>query len=388
MNSERERNVIFVLGYSDDLSEAIQNNILKKYDIFNGYSVGYYNSLHETIKFIFSTESNILLYATYMPLKEIKIIRDILNSENIMGNNFVIYNYVDDLIDCSTVGKNNYYDKYNPIDYCDEYIEENIATGFFKIYNNHVSKVKRLCDIFACNLIEKVKKHDSDKIIDDEILKAYAIYYPELKKIPYYEEDNITRNKEYLEYEEKYMAKSMSNHCTYQDHHYYDWKNMNNPTLMDMIEAIYDVYTAITIGSPDEELDLERFVKIIKSKGILDNIEEKVINTIIKTNTGDKIIFKEKDYLKTKLNSGKYTKLTKKDALEYIKNRNEIYYNNIINHFKVFDTMTLKEDGYFYRIYRKFATINVYINKENENDIIITQERIEEGYSPKIIKLR
>ena len=167
-----------------------------------------------------------------------------------------------------------YFNKYNPSSYADVYYEENISTGFFKIYNDHVSKVKELCNNASESMFYKSRMHDSDKILNEDILKSYAIYYPELKKIPYFKEDGITRNKEYEDYEDTYMLKSMSDHCARQFHHYYDWKNMHNEDLIDMIEAIFDVYTAITLSlKENERLDLERFVEIIKSKGILDNIE-------------------------------------------------------------------------------------------------------------------
>lgn len=383
-----ERNVILVLGYSDDLAQNIEENILKTYDISNNYSIGYHNSLYETIKFIFTTDSNVLLYSKYIPLDTIKMIQEILYSEN-LSNDLIIYNYIDDLVDCSLTGKNNYYDKYNPIDYCDIYYEENISTGFFKIYNDHVSKVKRLCDRFSYELSSNAKYHDSDKIMKDDILKAYAIYYPELKKIPYFEEDGVTRNKEYLDYEEKYMEEPMSKHCMYENHHYYDWKNSHDATLMDMIEAIFDVYTAITLSS-NESLDLKRFTEIIKSKGIIDNIEEKIINTILDIELEeDDVYISKNQYLKEKLNSDKYRKLERKDALDYIKNRNKVFYNQIMTDNNYSNIQYLKEDGYFYRINRDYATINIYINKENENDVVITKESIVFGNDPyiKILKL-
>lgn len=377
----KERKIILVLGYTDDLSECIEKDIAKNYDTSNGYSIGYYNSLHETIKFIFSTDSNILLYANYISLDIIDMINTIKASESYF-NELIIYNYIDDLVDCSLNGKVNYYNKYNPKDYCDVYYEKNISTGFFKIYNDHVSKVKLLCNYFANSLNYNAYTHDSDKILEDDILKAYAIYYPELKKIPYFEEDGITRNKEYLDYEEKYMNAPMSKHCMYQDHHYYDWKNTHDADLMDMIEAIFDIYTAITLSrdTKEEPLNLENFVDIIKSKGILDNIEEKVINTMLKLKPdGDFIFFDRSSHLKDKLNSGKYRKLECKEALDYIKNRNKVFYNEIIEsgNRSEFDYLS-KEDGYFHRNtnpYRsKYATINIYINKENDNDTIITKE--------------
>ena len=372
-----KRNIILVLGYTDEMSNHISEKILKTYDIYDDYSIGYYNSLHETIKFIFTIPSNVILYCQYMPLTELKMIFNIAKDEN-YENKIIVYNFIDDLLDSSYSGRLMYFNKYNPSSYADVYYEENISTGFFKIYNDHVSKVKELCNNASESMFYKSRMHDSDKILNEDILKSYAIYYPELKKIPYFKEDGITRNKEYEDYEDTYMLKSMSDHCARQFHHYYDWKNMHNEDLIDMIEAIFDVYTAITLSlKENERLDLERFVEIIKSKGILDNIEDKVIRTIQNTISDKdkkyKVSFNEEEYLNKKLLSGRYKEYKAKDALNYIKERNEKYYEILLE--ETYDSKTLQSNGYFYdNITKKEVSyIDLYVNKENDNNIILAE---------------
>ena len=44
-----KRNIILVLGYTDEMSNHISEKILKTYDIYDDYSIGYYTDDIETL---------------------------------------------------------------------------------------------------------------------------------------------------------------------------------------------------------------------------------------------------------------------------------------------------------------------------------------------------
>ena len=206
----------------------------------------------------------------------------------------------------------------------DKYQCINLTTGFPAIYYNHVSKVKKI----MFNILNSYKYlHDADKMNDKSIFEAYNKYYVDLKKIPYNDE-NGNRNQEYLDYEEKYLCEAMSKHCANQTHHYYDWKNINHSNLLDMIEAIVDIYVSVTeYLEKDKKLNLINFCKTLNLKQVFEFIHEKIIYTILDFFDDD---VPKQDFGRMTFGF-EYKEYDDIKGLEYIKSKNENFYNILLD---------------------------------------------------------
>lgn len=200
-----------------------------------------------------------------------------------------------------------------------------LTEGFSKIYSDHIIKVKKL--MFDILNSYDYDRHDSDKMIDDSIFKSYNEHYVELKKIPYLDESG-NRNQAYIDFEDKYLHGAMTTHCANELHHFYDWKNLSNPTLLTMLEAIVDVYASITAYQKEgEDFDIADFCNILSRKHITDNLNEKIMDTVAEFK--DNISKKKVD--RRVPDSSIKKCLEKEEGLYYIKNKNDVFYKLLLS---------------------------------------------------------
>lgn len=257
----------------------------------------------------------------------------------------------------------------------DKYQCINNTKGFRKIYYNHISEVKRI--MYTLLHSYYYDGHDSDKMCNKMIFDSYNKYYEELKKIPYLDE-NGNRNQEYIDFEDKYMCEAMTAHCANEDHHYYDWKNIHKSDLIDMIEAIVDIYVAKSQSlKDDEEINLNKFTEMLESRGVTKMLDEKIAHTLLYS---DIDLCTIRRYNGCLMNGLKYNIYYEKDALNYIKEKNEKFYNMVLDRTYLFEdpikfkinTAKITQDGLIKDLTGNILGKFVLYIREDDNKMIIT----------------
>lgn len=370
--------IILILGYDEDVNKDMLDKVIKEqvYENFNELHCKntegkMYNLIKQCMDGI---EGDTLVYPDFILSP-----KDLQAFYTVMENNYTV-NIIQFINDWN---KDKYSaNEYNNSifyagNYCDSIYMVNTTTGFYKNFSDHILEVRWLCDILSNKFKHNLIKHDSDKIFNEEINKCYETYYPELKKIPYYDE-NSNRNKEYLDYEDEYMRDAMSKHVIDNTHHYYDWKNFSTATILDLIEAFIDVYSSIIINTK-EPLELEKFIDIIKKKGMLIDVEEMICNTIrdlgAKTNESLIIRYNRGKHVLDRVKNGNYKRLRGKEAIDWIKEKNDYFYiNYVVSYINYIQLITFakfdEETGMFVNedLKRMNCYLDLYYNEET-NDV-------------------
>lgn len=153
---------------------------------------------------------------------------------------------------------------------------------FEKMLEQHLKLFKKVMDDEIKVLEYKKENHDRDKLDNKIVNEVYIQHFPRLKSIKF-------GTQEYFDYERKYFDKAHEIHAQ-NDHHFYSNRNTKTePTLLDLLEAIIDIYVS-NKQYDKEEIEVDEFVEILRKKKIFDyELEEFVTNTIkeIKSNDGD-----------------------------------------------------------------------------------------------------
>lgn len=369
--------IILILGYDEDINKDMLDKVIKEqsYQKFNELHCKntegkMYNLIKQCMDNI---EGDTLIYPDFiLSPKDLQAFYTIMENTYTLNIIQFINNWNKDKYSANEYNNSIFYAG----NYCDSIYIVNTTTGFYKNFSDHILEVRWLCDILSNNFKHNLIKHDSDKIFNEEINKCYETYYPELKKIPYYDE-NGNRNKEYLDYEEKYMRNAMSKHVIDNAHHYYDWKNFNPATILDFIEAFIDIYSSIIINT-EEPLELENFIDIIKKKGMIIDIEDMICNTIrklgTKTNESLVIRYNRRKHIENRvINNKDYIHLRGKKAIEWLKEKNDYFFEEYINSFISsieMMTNTKFDENTCIFIDEGFNKMNYYLDLYyNENDV-------------------
>lgn len=143
----------------------------------------------------------------------------------------------------------------------------------------HKSYVSNALSVVIMDLINKSVEHDNDKIFNEEIFNVYNDHFTILKQMKY-------GTDEYIAYERTHFAIAHQLHAL-NDHHYYSRYNTHTlPTLMDLIEAVVDVYVSDKQYS-SQDFDVENVIAVLKRKGALNvTLEELIENTLKKIEGG------------------------------------------------------------------------------------------------------
>lgn len=369
--------IILILNYDEDVNKEKLDQVIGEqvYTDFNRlYANTGENKLHDLIKQIMiNVVGDTLVFPDFILTQEdLQAFYTVMRDEYIVNIIQFINNWDKDKLCPKDYNDSIFY----AASYCESIYLVNETTGFYKNYSDHLLEARYLLDILSNNLKFKSRDHDSDKVFDKDINECYETYYPELKKIPYYDEDG-NRNKEYLDYEEKYMREAMSKHVILNSHHFYDWKNDGSATLLDLLEAVIDVYSSIIINT-EEPLELEKFIDIIKKKGMLIDIEDMIANTIrelgYKTNESFFIRYNRSKHIEKRVIDN-YKHLRGKEALDWIRTKNDYYYENFVKNFisniqLITFTLFNEETGMF--VNEDLKRMNFYFDlyyNEDENDI-------------------
>lgn len=371
--------IILILNYDEDVNKEKLDQVIGE-QVYSNYNRLYTNTsenkLHDFIKQIMiNVVGDTLVFPDFILTQEdLQAFYTVMSGEYTVNIIQFINNWNKDKLTAKEYNDSVFY----AAQYCDSIYLVNETTGFYKNYSDHLLEARYLLDILSNNLKHHSRVHDSDKVFDKDINECYEKYYPELKKIPYYDEDG-NRNKEYLDYEEKYMREAMSKHVIINPHHYYDWKNSNSATLLDLLEAVIDVYSSIIINT-EKPLELEIFIDIIKKKDMLIDIEDMIANTIrelgYKTNESYFIRYNRSKHIEKRvIDNDDYKHLRGKEALDWIKAKNDYYYENFVKCFisniqLITFTFFDEKTGMF--VNEDLKSMNFYFDlyyNEDENDI-------------------
>lgn len=371
--------IILILNYDEDVNKEKLDQVIGE-QVYSNYNRLYTNTgknnLHDFIKQIMiNVVGDTLVFPDFILTQEdLQALYTVMSGEYTVNIIQFINNWDKDKLTAKEYNDSVFY----AAQYCDSIYLVNETTGFYKNYSDHLLEARYLLDILSNNLKHNSRVHDSDKLFDKDINECYEKYYPELKKMPYYDKDG-NRNKEYLDYEEKYMREAMSKHVIINSHHYYDWKNSNSATLLDLLEAVIDVYSSIIINT-EEPLELERFIDIVKKKGMLIDIEDMIANTIRELGyiTNETFFFRynrSKHIEKRVIDNDDYKHLRGKEALDWIKAKNDYYYENFVKNYisniqLITFTFFNEKTGMF--VNEDLKSMNFYFDlyyNEDENDI-------------------
>lgn len=143
---------------------------------------------------------------------------------------------------------------------------------FEQMLELHKNLVNENMETIINDLVTRMQEHDMDKINDPEIYAIYKEHFPALKTIAY-------GTPEYFAYEKNHFEVAHQKHAQ-NDHHFYSHRNnTTKPNLLDLIEAIVDIYSSNLQYS--KEANHAMVLETIKNKGIYNvPIEEFISNTL------------------------------------------------------------------------------------------------------------
>lgn len=140
--------------------------------------------------------------------------------------------------------------------------------NFNEMFEEHLKLIRKKLLLSSNELVERAFNHDSDKIFNPTVNKAYENKFPELKKIPF-------GTTEYFDFEKKYFDDAHQIHAQNR-HHFYSHRNsLKDVNLFDMIEAIID------ISESSKQYGNSKYKEAFERKGLYDyNLKELIDNTI------------------------------------------------------------------------------------------------------------
>ncbi len=146
-------------------------------------------------------------------------------------------------------------------------------TSFIDLLQRHKQLFNDNFTPLINEMIKRIQDHDMDKIYNPTIYNIYAEHFIHLKQIPF-------STQEYLDYEKKYFWDAHMLHAQNR-HHFYSKKNyeVTDPNLIDLIEAIIDIY--VSNLQYNDTTSVDSILDVLKTKGILDiSLETYIKNTL------------------------------------------------------------------------------------------------------------
>ncbi len=148
-----------------------------------------------------------------------------------------------------------------------------MANEFFQMITTHKNLFNSTINTVIEELIIRSQEHDMDKLLDSNVAKVYIEHFPKLKQIPF-------ASQEYLDYEHNHFWDAHMSHAQNR-HHFYSSKNkeVNDPNLIDLMEAVVDIY--VSNKQYNETANIHDVMQTFKDKGILDiKLEDYILNTL------------------------------------------------------------------------------------------------------------
>ncbi len=147
-----------------------------------------------------------------------------------------------------------------------------VEMGFKQLLKVHQGHIKNNMDILIDDLVKRRDEHDMDKLTNPLIFDVYDRHFAILKTIDY-------GTDEYYNYEREHFDQAHQLHAQ-TPHHFYSHRYQGpEPNLIDLLEAIVDIYSSNVQYSNDPSL--EYVLGVIKDKGIVEtDLEQLVYNTL------------------------------------------------------------------------------------------------------------
>lgn len=151
---------------------------------------------------------------------------------------------------------------------------------FEQLLNIHI----KLYEVEMNKHLEDIKNriiiHDKDKINNPIIYNIYKEHFPKLKQLEF-------GSDAYKKYERDNFKEAHYLHAQ-NDHHFYSHNNtQTKPNLIDLLEAVTDIYVSNKQYSPNN-LNVDNLLEVFKQKGILDLSLEEYLENTINTILGEK----------------------------------------------------------------------------------------------------
>lgn len=151
---------------------------------------------------------------------------------------------------------------------------------FEQLLNIHIKLYEVEMNKHVENLENRIIIHDKDKINNPIIYNSYKEHFPKLKQLEF-------GSDAYKKYERDNFKEAHYLHAQ-NDHHFYSLNNtQTKPNLIDLLEAVTDIYVSNKQYSPNN-LNVDNLLEVFKQKGILDLSLEEYLENTINTILGEK----------------------------------------------------------------------------------------------------
>ncbi len=143
---------------------------------------------------------------------------------------------------------------------------------FEELLKQHQDLLKLHMNYLIKQLEYNRDNHDVDKLENPDIFNIYDKHFTVLKSLDF-------DSDEYHNYQRDNFGPAHQIHAQ-NDHHFYSPRNNHtNPTLLDLIEAIVDIYVSNIQYSDNDDIDIT--LDVIKKSGICNiDVETYIYNTL------------------------------------------------------------------------------------------------------------
>ncbi len=143
---------------------------------------------------------------------------------------------------------------------------------FEQLLKIHKSYITSNMNKLIIELENRRDTHDNDKLFNEIVFDIYNKHFKHLKAIEF-------GTKEYYQYEQDHFDIAHQIHAQNR-HHFYSHRNKTvSPNLVDLLEAVVDIYASNLQYS--DNVSIDEVLDVIKGKGICDiDLDTYILNTL------------------------------------------------------------------------------------------------------------